>query len=65
MRLRERITRIEGRIRDARKSLFPPDNDGFMAALVGEDKKPLYEREGGFDFLQALKDTAPNSWNEN
>ena len=62
-----RINRIKQRI----KRLLPviridDDGDGFIAALVGDDKERYTSDNGGYDAKQALSATAAEDWkNEN
>lgn len=54
--------------RSAMEMLFPPDKDGFMEALGVEKGKyavELPDGSTGYDFLQALNDTAAEEdWSE-
>ena len=47
--------------------LFPPDKDGFIEALSIDKEQysvELPDGSTGYDFLQALNDTAAEDWEE-
>lgn len=51
----------------AMEVLFPPDKDGFLEALgINKEKYAVELPDGstGYDFLQALNDTAAEDWEE-
>lgn len=54
--------------RSALEMLFPPDKDGFLEALgINKEKYAVELPDGstGYDFLQALNDTAADEdWGE-
>ena len=59
--LKRRIKRLESTVKDISRSLYPGDEDGFMFAIVGEEKEK-YRRGEGYDFIGALTATAADDW---
>lgn len=62
-RLKRRIKRLESAVKDISRSLYPGDEDGFMFAIVGEEKEK-YRRGEGYDFIGALTATAADDWKD-
>lgn len=63
MNIIERLKRLEANAKRLFVSLYPPDDDGFCHALVG-DQAEQYQRGEGYDIMQALNDTAVQDWAE-
>lgn len=61
--LKRRIKRLESTVKDISRSLYPGDEDGFMFAIVGEEKEK-YRRGEGYDFIGALTATAADDWKD-
>lgn len=62
------LSKVQEMARSALEMLFPPDEDGFLEAM-GIDKEKyaveLPDGSTGYDFLQALNDTAADeNWSE-
>ena len=61
--IRGRLKRLE----EYRKQIAPPltidrDRDGFIKALVGDQKEQYRDDSGGYDAIRALNDTAADDW---
>lgn len=63
MKIKERLKRLEASAIGLIVNMFPPDNDGFVHALVG-DRAEQYRRDTGFDVMAVLNDTAVQDWTE-
>lgn len=61
--LKSRIRRIEGALEETSRSLYPGNEDGFITAIVGEDKEK-YRHGQGYDFIGALSATAAEDWKD-
>ena len=62
MGIKERILKLEKKIREReRDKAFPDDSDNFIEALGVVDPEG-YRVGGGFDFLRAINDTAKDDW---
>ncbi len=63
MNITERLKRLEASAKRLIVNMFPPDNDDFVHALVG-DRAEQYRRDTGFDVMAVLNDTAVHDWTE-
>ena len=61
--LKSRIKRLESTVKDISRSLYPGNEDGFITAIVGEDKEK-YRHGQGYDFIRALSATAAEDWKD-
>lgn len=61
MRIKERLKRLEGAIKNASRNLYPGNEDGFLTAL-GVNEKDFEAPGGGYDFIAALNATAAEDW---
>lgn len=62
MGIRERILRLEAVFKQKERSqALPNDTDGFIKALGIMDLEH-YRVGNGFDFIQAINDTAKDDW---
>lgn len=62
-RLKSRIERLEMALKEARRNLYPGNEDGFLTAL-GVNEKDFEKQGGGYDFIAALTATAAEDWKE-
>lgn len=61
------LSKARGLACAAMEMLFPADKDGFLEALSVDKEKyavELPDGSTGYDFLQALNDTAAEDWSE-
>ncbi len=63
MNITERLKRLEASAKRLIVNMFPPDNDDFVHALVG-DRAEQYRRDTGFDVMAVLNDTAVQNWTD-
>lgn len=64
-RILDRLKRLENTIKQRIESLIVGNDDGFLDALVGADHVEQYrDKNGGYDFLQALNETAADDWKD-
>jgi len=61
MQLMDRIKRIENILFKGKENTFPGNKDGFITAL-GLDKEKFEKPGGGYDFIEALNETAAEDW---
>lgn len=61
----DRIKRLENTIEQRIRILVVGNDDNFLDALVGADHVEQYrDKNGGYDFLQALNATAADDWKD-
>lgn len=63
--IKARLERLENIVKQKVQSLIVGNDDGFLDAIVGEDHVDQYrDRNGGYDALKALSDTAVQDWKD-
>lgn len=63
MKMLDRLKRLESNARRLMFTAYPPDDDGFLHAVCG-DQAEQYRHGDGFDVMKALSDTAVQDWKD-
>lgn len=60
----ERLKQLENKAAANIAVRYPADDDGFVAAVVGEENAEQYRHGSGFDVMAALCSTARDDWSD-